>query len=221
MVLILIKSMVKTDPKIKISGFTLTEIAIVLGITGLIMSAIWAATSSFYQNYLTQQASNEITTIINGVLKMGGWPNFSGATGPTLVDSGIIPPQFVTNNSSICGEVATAPPCVTNPWGGSIALGVAAGSHFSSVANGAGYIYMTGLNASQCTTVLFNVGNLLASNYGLILMGVSQDPQGTGTGLVSTQTIPATLPDAANVCTSLAQMGQNAAVGFVFNEQGN
>ena len=48
-------------------GFTLTEIAIVLGIIGLILGAIWVAAASVYQNQRTAHADTAILQIAQGV----------------------------------------------------------------------------------------------------------------------------------------------------------
>ncbi len=48
-------------------GFTLTEIAIVLGIMGLILGAIWTAASSVYTNQRTAHAQTAILQIAQGI----------------------------------------------------------------------------------------------------------------------------------------------------------
>jgi prepilin-type N-terminal cleavage/methylation domain-containing protein len=61
-------------------GFTLTEIAIVLGVMGMILGAIWGAASTVYSNKKTTAALQEILAIVanmrglytNGQIA-GGW----------------------------------------------------------------------------------------------------------------------------------------------------
>src|SRR5271168_1816583 len=48
-------------------GFTLTEIAIVLGIIGLILGAIWVAAAAVYNNLRTSRATTELLTIAQNV----------------------------------------------------------------------------------------------------------------------------------------------------------
>lgn len=45
-------------------GFTLTELAIVLGVVGIILSAIWVAAAVVYTNNRTQSAVNETVLIV-------------------------------------------------------------------------------------------------------------------------------------------------------------
>ena len=53
-------------------GFTLTEAAIVLGIVGLILGAIWVASASVYSNYRVNNAVKELIAIVGGVKGLGG-----------------------------------------------------------------------------------------------------------------------------------------------------
>jgi prepilin-type N-terminal cleavage/methylation domain-containing protein len=48
-------------------GFTLTEIAIVLGIVGLILGAIWVAAAAVYNNLRTSHANTEVLQIAQAV----------------------------------------------------------------------------------------------------------------------------------------------------------
>src|SRR5882762_1552401 len=48
-------------------GFTLTEIAIVLGIVGLILGAIWVAAAAVYSNLRTSKATTELLNIVQNV----------------------------------------------------------------------------------------------------------------------------------------------------------
>lgn len=48
-------------------GFTLTEIAIVLGIIGLILGAIWSAAASVYANHRVSTANRDVLTIAQGM----------------------------------------------------------------------------------------------------------------------------------------------------------
>ncbi len=92
-------------------GFTLTEIAIVLGLIGLVLGAIWLAASKVYQNNRVQLAVKETAIILQGFrglytahpVDSGG--NFVDIT-CTGVNSGffpndmLVPAACVTNNST-------------------------------------------------------------------------------------------------------------------------
>src|SRR5271170_6840773 len=51
-------------------GFTLTEIAIVLGIIGLILGAIWVAAAAVYTNMRTSKTTTELLDIVQNMRAM-------------------------------------------------------------------------------------------------------------------------------------------------------
>jgi len=53
-------------------GFTLTEIAIVLGIIGLILGAIWVAAAAVYENTRVNRGVTEILAISSGLKALNG-----------------------------------------------------------------------------------------------------------------------------------------------------
>ena len=53
-----------------IRGFTLTEIAIVLGIIGLILGAIWVAAAAVYNNMRVATANTELLQITQAMRAM-------------------------------------------------------------------------------------------------------------------------------------------------------
>ena len=88
-------------------GFTLTEIAIVLGIIGLILGAIWAAASSVYANLKANQAQQGILSAAQAVRSMFAT---SANTGQTAIGVITSPGMFPTNwQSTTVGKVG-------NPW---------------------------------------------------------------------------------------------------------
>jgi prepilin-type N-terminal cleavage/methylation domain-containing protein len=201
-------------------GFTLTEVAIVFAIVGSLLSCIWVAYNSVNQNYKTQQATREIMMIAQGIQTKGGWSQFVGSNGSTMINIGMVSPEFVSNSSTLCAQVGQSTPCIKNPWGDPIGIGVVSGSsHFPGITTGIGFIYSQNLTVSKCINLLVNAGNNLANGYGLYLMGVSQDPQGQGTQLMTTS-IPTTPSEASNVCNQAMNNSDfsNAAVGFAFNQ---
>lgn len=113
-------------------GFTLTEIAIVLGIIGLILGAIWGAASSVYSNKKTANAEQGITATAQAVRSMFATSGSTGA-GAALVTTLAVPGMFPVSWINSSGGVS-------NPW---------------STANGAnGFSYVVGTNVN---TSLFGV----------------------------------------------------------------
>src|SRR3984957_13178951 len=68
-------------------GFTLTEIAIVLGIIGLILGAIWGAASAVYANKKAADAEQGITASTQAVRSLfANSPNNTGApAAPSII----------------------------------------------------------------------------------------------------------------------------------------
>src|SRR5690349_11023145 len=91
-------------------GFTLTEIAIVLGIVGLILGAIWVAAAAVYNNLRTSKGTTELLTVVQNVralyatsglvdqnANMGvGNKNLAGAA-LTYVQGGMFPNDTLNN----------------------------------------------------------------------------------------------------------------------------
>jgi prepilin-type N-terminal cleavage/methylation domain-containing protein len=88
-------------------GFTLTEIAIVLGIIGLILGAVWAAASSVYANLKANQAQQGILSAAQAVRSMFATSGDTGVTTSTAITS---PGMFPTSWAS------TTPNKTGNPW---------------------------------------------------------------------------------------------------------
>ena len=98
-------------------GFTLTELAIVLGVVGLLLGAIWSAASIVHFNYQVNQAEREILIISRNIRALyPGNAQFSspGVENSTItqkwVNAGVFPPETLTGYSSA--------PFAVDPWGG-------------------------------------------------------------------------------------------------------
>lgn len=94
-------------------GFTLTEIAVVLGLTGIAIAGIWAAAATVYENIRTKRAYEQALQIVTGfkamyegkVFDLGDWVDVT----QVAIANQIIPPDMISANS-YSG--------VTTPWGG-------------------------------------------------------------------------------------------------------
>jgi len=88
-------------------GFTLTEIAIVLGIMGLILGAIWVAASAVYTNMRVSAQTRDIIALSQGVRQLYANQGVMDAiTTANLIQSGAVPSDMIN------GAV------LTNEWGG-------------------------------------------------------------------------------------------------------
>jgi type II secretory pathway pseudopilin PulG len=99
-------------------GFTLTEAAIVLGIVGLILGAVWVAANSVYNNMRLRTANEQLLTIAQNVRNlMSVSPTFGSPTGTNItgamLNKGVFPSsalrQFVGANNAITFNTV-------NPW---------------------------------------------------------------------------------------------------------
>ena len=101
----MIKNLIKHPRR----GFTLTEITIVLGISGLVLSSIWLAAGSVIQKNQINRATVELQTITQNILSlMQGktFPTFPGFDATAdMVGGNIIP------NYAVIGATAIT------PWG--------------------------------------------------------------------------------------------------------
>jgi len=91
----------------KSRGFTLVEIAIVLGIIGIILGAVWAAASSVYSNQKAEKAQQGTLTAAQAVRAMYGTSGTTGTAAATQITS---PGMFPTDwQSTTVGKIG-------NPW---------------------------------------------------------------------------------------------------------
>ncbi len=105
-------------------GFTLTEIAIVLGIIGLILGAIWVASAAVYNNMRIQTANTQLLQITQAVRAMyatsqtvdSGADMTSGGGNLTYIRAGIFP------TSALDTGVPSSAGAAYNPWNGKILI---------------------------------------------------------------------------------------------------
>ena len=102
-------------------GFTLTELAIVLGIMGVILGAIWTAASMVYANMKVKNAQTQAIEIVNNFREL--WtgqqsPNLGDWTDITCVGvgSGYFPSDMLPPSTCTTGTFSTYP---QGPWAGS------------------------------------------------------------------------------------------------------
>jgi prepilin-type N-terminal cleavage/methylation domain-containing protein len=87
------------------SGFTLTELAIVLGIIGLILGAIWTAAAAVYQNMRVTNAVRDIQTITYNTQNLipasqAADLDDGGVMTPTLYQAGGFPADWAYDSTT-------------------------------------------------------------------------------------------------------------------------
>lgn len=101
-------------------GFTLTEVAIVLGIIGIVLGAIWSAAKMAYENQRTKTAREEILAIVNGWRSIYGGRQLDTINQNDVtqlsVNVGFVPNEMLTG-SNPCVPGGSAATCnIIGPW---------------------------------------------------------------------------------------------------------
>ena len=108
-------------------GFTLTEVAIVLGIVGIILGGIWAAAAQVYANRKVESGIEEVIDLVGGVRSLFA---AKGSVDPgdltqAAVNSGLYRADMLQSGG--CGAAPNGGdnpvPCPLDPWGGEVELG--------------------------------------------------------------------------------------------------
>ena len=113
-------------------GFTLTELAIVLGVIGVVLGGIWAAASASFNSQKVDKAQQELITIVNNVRALyanrQGFAQGAMAANATvaaqkasaaaltlaMINAGVFPADMVDNS--------TSPPTVRSPWNTNVTI---------------------------------------------------------------------------------------------------
>lgn len=169
--------LVKQHMSCRLRGFTLTEAAIVLGIMGLILGAIWSAASAVYKNQHINTTSAQILQIVNGVRSLYSTRTIveSSVTAAVLKSAGSVPSDMETNGIY-----------VKNVWGGNVEIFGNDTTYFS--------IRYYGLPDDVCAKLL--VGLTGVNRYsGLILVDTG------GGSSINSASFPVTVTTAVSMCS--------------------
>lgn len=185
-------SMERIMPR-KQRGFTLTEAAIVLGIVGLILGAIWVAAAAVYNNLRVSTTSNQLLQMVQSIRSMHATQQTMGTgTGTdiviTLAQAGAIPKDMLDD--------ATNPTAVRNVWSGAVLVRAATSAELNgSVAESGFRIQMAGVPRTACSDILVrNTGS--GRDSGLMQAG-------TTTSIMNSWTagdFPISVTDATTAC---------------------
>lgn len=176
-------------------GFTLTEVAIVLGIVGLILGSIWVAAAAVYKNMRVSTTSNQILQIAQSIRAMHATSLVidTNVTTKALAQAGAIPKDMLDN--------ATDPTVARDVWGYNITINASQ----SAGTNGDSFtIQLPGIPRDACVDLLVrNTG--AGRDSGLVKAG-------TTTTAIDNNSMPITVTSAVSACSSTT----NNTVEFVF-----
>jgi type II secretory pathway pseudopilin PulG len=178
-------------------AFTLTEIAIVLGVMGMILGAIWGAASTVYANKKTTSALQDILAIVanvRGLYTNGQIPGGAQILSAPLLNSGQIPSNMIGSCAgSAWGAVygGTAG-CIFDPWGTQIVVGSQEGWWGVPAKSNAFEIDFYNLTNAQCAAFAMQLIQQAAAN------GLATFYSDT-TGVI--QILPTTSPTVVQNCS--------------------
>lgn len=96
-------------------GFTLTEIAIVLGIIGLILGAIWVAAAAVYTNMRISKSQQHLLAITQAIRSLYSTSVVTGEAADTDITAKLIPAGVFPSDLLASGSASTA---VSSAWAG-------------------------------------------------------------------------------------------------------
>ncbi len=185
-------------------GFTLTEAAIVLGIVGLILGAIWVAAAAVYNNLRVSTTSNQLLQMVQSIRSIHATQNtidtaLAGTAGAVLIArTGGMPKDML--------DSPTNPTTVRNVWNGLVEL---ASANSAGVAGDSFTITFPGVPQSACSDLLTrNTG--AGRDTGLFSAGAN--------GTLYTQAagnFPVSVTNAVGACSVTAAAGNTLTFTFM------
>ena len=163
-------------------GFTLTELAIVLGVMGLILGAIWSASATVSANQKNAKAIRQILVVVEGMkstFSSGTIPGGAQWLTPFAINSGLVPSDMI---QSCTGSVQGAFPgasgtagCAVGPYQNQLLISSQWGA-WGFAANAADFevwLESTSMTSAQCIAFL---GALVpqAVNGGLVNVTINE-----------------------------------------------
>jgi prepilin-type N-terminal cleavage/methylation domain-containing protein len=157
-------------------GFTLTELAIVLGIMGTILGAIWSASARVSASNKVQKAQGQVLQILAGYRSLFAQRAVDVADWTDLtcmgINAGFFPSEMIP--SVACGAVPTGYP--VTPWGGSSYVRVWGHKTWNGIV-----INYVSLSQEACVSF----ANAAATDPTIIYENINGTTVGTGTPLGS------------------------------------
>lgn len=187
-------------------GFTLTEAAIVLGIMGLILGAIWVAAAAVYKNLRVKTVSDQLLQIAQNVRSMHASQNTvdTSATLATWVRSGIFPKDLVNGTSTI------------DVWGGQVQVEAAS----VNGTNGDGFVISFGAVPQDACIDFIARNSGQGRDSGMVgVTGVAGDGSTAGASKSDT-TFPINATNALALCPGTGTGVLGNVVAFTFRLKG-
>ena len=175
--------MLPTPSFLRQRGFTLTEAAIVLGIVGALLSAVWLAATSVYVSGRVAHSSEQLTTIIGRMRSLYGMrPTIDvAATSAELAASGVFPFDMPL-------DVATGN--VGNLWGGNAII---AAANVSGIMGDGFSVTFTQVPRDACVQLLMRWAGNSLRDAGLV---------GADSAVTTATAFPVALTDATTSCAA-------------------
>jgi prepilin-type N-terminal cleavage/methylation domain-containing protein len=126
-------------------GFTLTEIAMVLSVMGIILGGIWAVAGAVYDNNHIKTATQQFMTI------SANWKSAFSSRRVDIADNTNITTMSI-NNNFLPADMITSPTTAVNPWNGGVNI-------LSSQTDNGIIISYSGLNQSACVRLANALSN--------------------------------------------------------------
>lgn len=197
----------------KACGFTLTEIAVVVAILGVILGAIWVAIGAVGESSRAKEANNETLAIVNGLKTLFGnkrvdIPDRTDIT-QQVVNNGFAPPKMIAPAGSAgwCTSGGTTSPCnLAGPWPTSVVNVIS----WASV-NGVGVLF-SGLSSVACRRL---VTSYVAAP-SLIQLWVNNTMVTQLPPYAPAGTLGGARPTASQINDACATIPDNAAVEGIF-----
>jgi len=188
--------LIRRDKTRMCRGFTLTEAAIVLGIVGLILGAIWVAAASVYDNLRVSTTSNQLIQIVQSIRSMHATQNTvdSNITALLVAKAGGVPSDMITKDSS--GDISA----VRDVWGGDLSITATTYTvNYDSFT-----VQFTAVPQGACSNFLMrNTGS--GRDTGLV---------GAGNSISTTTSFPLTLTEAVAACSNTGKTGNTIVFTF-------
>ncbi len=138
-------------------GFTFVELAIVLGIVGLIIAGIWVAAASVSRKNKETKAAQQLSEIVQNVRSLySAQVDTTGITTESMIFSGAIPAEMKKSDTE-----------AINPWGGNVMVEVATAQRI--------YISYFGVPQASCINLLMTT-TVNPTEIGMVLSSAGAVP---------------------------------------------